>query len=363
MKILIIGAGPIGCYAGRLLQEAGCDVEIIEEHEGIGSPVHCSGLVSGRVFSESRIPIPSECITNRIEGAEFFFGEESFQIRRKDAALVIDRERFDSFLSQGLKIKLGRRFIGLEKQSRGYLVETSSEEFSADIVIGSDGASSLVRRLLGFDKGVELLRGAQFKLAFKNSGLDTVKIFFTPPYFGWLIPESKEIVKAGIISENPYQDLIRFLDERKIRGEVLEKFAGFVPIGLCASQAQKLALLGDAACQVKPITHGGIYFGMRCAEILADCISAGKFSEYEKNWRSRFKREIDIGLKVRKFYSRLSREDFAKLFSVLKSSAKSIEEIADFESHSGVISFILNNPRLQIVLGKLLINLFKDSPI
>jgi len=37
------------------------------------------------------------------------------------------------------------------------------------------------------------------------------------PYFSWLIPEGKGIVKAGIISDNPYHDLVTFLEEREIK--------------------------------------------------------------------------------------------------------------------------------------------------
>jgi digeranylgeranylglycerophospholipid reductase len=84
MKILIVGAGPIGCYLARLLQTKTdkFDVTIIEEHEKIGRPVHCAGLVSKDVLKEARCAINPATIINHIDGAEFYYNGESFKIER-----------------------------------------------------------------------------------------------------------------------------------------------------------------------------------------------------------------------------------------------------------------------------------------
>ena len=118
MKILIVGAGPIGCYTARLLKEKGkgFDVEIIEEHSEIGRPVHCAGLVSQNVISEIKVSIDEDCILNRIDGAEFFLNSDGFKMQRKDVALVIDREKFDRSLGSGLKVNFDSRFMGIEKR-------------------------------------------------------------------------------------------------------------------------------------------------------------------------------------------------------------------------------------------------------
>ena len=48
-KVLIIGAGPIGCYCGYLLAKKGFDVEIYEEHKEIGKPIGCTGIVTKKI--------------------------------------------------------------------------------------------------------------------------------------------------------------------------------------------------------------------------------------------------------------------------------------------------------------------------
>jgi len=365
MKILIVGAGPIGCYTARLLAKSGgdMDVRIIEEHSEIGRPVHCAGLVSQEVLTHARFPIDPGCIVNQIDGAELCYNGDSFKINRKDVAVVIDRERFDRFLGEGLSIDFNTRFMGLEKEGSGYLVETDKGEYYADIVIGADGANSAMRKAAGFSEQVSYLRGVQFRLHYDRCETNLVQVYLSNPLFVWIIPESKGIVRVGVLSHNPYHDLLTFLKEKSIDGEILEKFAGIAPMGRCLTSKDRLFLVGDAACQVKPLTQGGIYYGMRCAEILTDCILANKMNRYERQWQERFGREIDIGLKVRQMYQQLKPDTMAKIFSVLKKNSSLLEEFGDFENHSKFISAIFRTSGLQSILGVLIANIIKDIDI
>ena len=44
--VVIIGAGPVGGYTARLLSERGLSVVMIEEHNEVGRPFQCAGLVT-----------------------------------------------------------------------------------------------------------------------------------------------------------------------------------------------------------------------------------------------------------------------------------------------------------------------------
>ena len=61
--ITIVGAGPAGSYLAYLLAKKGQAVTIIEEHEKIGSPVQCTGIVTGSI--EKFVKLPNDVVANR----------------------------------------------------------------------------------------------------------------------------------------------------------------------------------------------------------------------------------------------------------------------------------------------------------
>ena len=49
--VIVIGAGPIGGYLSRRLNEFGHSVLLVEEHEQIGRPFQCAGMVNPGAMS------------------------------------------------------------------------------------------------------------------------------------------------------------------------------------------------------------------------------------------------------------------------------------------------------------------------
>jgi flavin-dependent dehydrogenase len=159
MEIVIVGAGPIGCYTAQLLKKCGINsFRIIEEHDEVGKPVRCAGIVGKPVFEDSLIPLSRSSILNQINGALFFYKGDSFKIERSGVALVIDREKFDKELSQGLEVECGRRLLEIEEEEEGngvrsgkgsrYRLKTNQGDIWADLVIGADGPQSRVRKFI-----------------------------------------------------------------------------------------------------------------------------------------------------------------------------------------------------------------------
>lgn len=362
-KIVIIGAGPVGCYTAQLLKAFGYSHLLIEEHAEIGRPLHCTGLVGAKVFEEKRpYLISTGSVTNVINGAVIHHNGHSFAIERKRVAYVIDRERFDKDLSTGLDILFQNRFIGLEKNGGGYTVSTDKERLSADIVIGADGVNSLVRRILNPEGAVKIFKGLQLRVKTKLRHKDLVEVYLKKPSFLWVVPESEDVVRVGTISENPNKDLEEFLKETKLKGRILERFGGLVSTGICSSTVlDNIAIVGDAAFQMKPLSYGGIYFGLRAATVLAGCIKAGRINDYDALWKKELASEIKIGLKVKGMYDRLNDRELNKIFILLKQQKNFLERIGDFENHSRIILELLKKPALYPQLGELFTMLFRKS--
>jgi len=387
MEIVIVGAGPIGCYTAQLLKKCGINsFRIIEEHDEVGKPVRCAGIVGKPVFEDSLIPLSKSSILNQINGALFFYKGDSFKIERSGVALVIDREKFDKELSQGLEVECGIRLLEIEEeQDKGsrYRLKTNQGDIWADMVIGADGPRSRVRKFIdskgnnsnGCDGSdgpgpgeTNFYKGVQYRIKLEDlKGVkdledevfsrEMTRVYMREgiPFFVWIIPEGDGIIRLGVIAENGSRELERVMEEEGIKGEIIDRLAGIIPLGLCQSVYKKVVVVGDAARQVKPLTGGGIYYGMKAAEILVECIREGTLAEYDQRWKSKFGREIKFGLWARKVYERLNKDEdeLENIFSLFKENAEFIERAANFENHSLVFREAFKRPKIFMKAGKI----------
>jgi geranylgeranyl reductase family protein len=376
MEIVIVGAGPAGCYTAQLLKKYGFKTRIIEEHREVGKPVSCAGLVGRQVFENTLLPLSESSIINQINGALVCYRDDNFQINREGVAHVIDREKFDKNLSQGLEVECGKKLIEINKEGSGYILKTEVEDIYTDLVVGADGANSRVRKYINFvDNGyvndkkrgyIKYYWGVQYRIKVEEnllcSKITQVHLREGIPFFIWVIPEGNNVFRVGIISENAREDLIGFLRDFKIKGEIIGKLAGIIPVGLTKNYYKNIALVGDAAVQVKPLTGGGIYYGLKSAELLAECIRDNRLDEYDRRLKKKYGREIKFGLKARKLYEEVNEKELKNIFMLFKKNAGIIERAANFENHSAIFIEILKNPKIfrdarQILsrnIGKLL---------
>jgi geranylgeranyl reductase family protein len=362
IKIVIVGAGPVGCYLGQLLKYQGLEPLLLEEHAEVGKPVQCAGIVGRGIFEELRLTLSRRSILNTIDGSKVFFNGSDFVLNRSKVAYIIDREIFDKELSRGLDIEYNTCLQEVHPIRDGYLLKTNNGEYYADLVIGADGPNSKVRRSLGFASDMKLYRGYQYRVKMSPAELNMVEVHYVKPFslFTWVIPEGNGTARIGTITNNPYQELNSFVERCGIQGEVIEKNAGAIPIGTCQLVKDHAALVGDAACQVKPITSGGLYYGLKAAEFLADAIKEGDLNLYEKKWQEEFEQEIKICLLARNIMENMDEAVLKRIFSYVKENTGLIEKIGDFENHSSVFWSLVSNPRTYPTIGALLMGMAKN---
>ena len=359
VKIIIVGAGPVGCYLGQLLKQHGFNPLLLEDHAEVGKPVQCSGIVGSKVFEDMRLPISDRSIINTIDGSHLSYNGTSFDLKRPGVAYIIDREIFDKELSKKLEIEFGTELQDIHRIKDGYILKTNNGEYFADIVIGADGPNSRVRKALGFASDMKLYRGYQYRVRHDLEKVNQVMVSYVKPFslFNWVIPEGNGVVRIGTISNNPYQELNSFIEKNQLSGEIIEKTAGAIPIGSCELVRENAALVGDAACQVKPITSGGIYYGMKSAEFLADAIKEGNLALYPTKWTAEFEQEIKVCLLLRYIMENMGDDVLKKFFNYIADNAKLVEQIGDFENNSSIIWSLASNPRTYPTIGTLLMGL------
>jgi digeranylgeranylglycerophospholipid reductase len=349
MDIVIAGGGISGCYTGQLLKKRGFDPVILEEHPRIGSPVQCAGLIGRETVNKSGIPFPHHVIVRQIDGARFFLKNEWFEIERSKAAYVIDRAELDTHFSKGLQINRGEKVVAFEKTS--LQVTTTKDMYTCDILFGCDGPFSLIRKMGKFPLEPVFYPGAQFIVGLPPED-DFVELRIFPPFFFWLIPETEETTRIGFIGPHPVHELQRFIERREITGKIMQKQAGIIPLGYGSIAERNVALIGDAACQVKPLTGGGIFYSMKAAELAVRNLEDLK--TYEKEWNKEFGKEIRMGLRIRKIYENMSEKNLTRVFRVFKENKDVIETVADFERHSSIVKEFIKHPLFLKLMGSAL---------
>src|SRR5471032_2027866 len=163
---LIVGGGPAGLFTAFRLAEAGFSVVVCEEHDEIGTPVHCTGVLSASAFDE--FDLPRNTILNPLTTVRFV-SPAGLQVRYSPPtlqAVVIDRAAFDRGLAAkataaGAEIRLNARVTSLEVTATGVRAAVHGSELSARLVVLAGGASYWLQRRLGLGLPRAYLHTAQ----------------------------------------------------------------------------------------------------------------------------------------------------------------------------------------------------------
>lgn len=322
--VIIVGAGPSGLYSARLL-EKNFRVLVLEEDGEIGKPVQCSGLISNKL--DSLVRIDKSFVEHEVSGALFHYGKNGKLKMQKPGimAYVIDRGKFDSYLSKSVKseIMLNSKVSKIRVGKDSVSVNVKGKELESRMLLGCDGPNSVVRNHFKTSPS-EVMKG--LIAITKNRDVSRfVEIWFdkdaAPDGFLWKIPRGAT-TEYGMLSGNAsFRELEKFF-----RLKQYEKRAGLIPIGLQKTYFPRTLLIGDAAGQVKPWSGGGVIYGLTCAGIACDVIGRAfeekKFSEdflreYEDRWRKEIEKQIKFGLMFRELYKDMGREDVENMFDKL----------------------------------------------
>jgi len=366
IDIAIVGGGPSGNRAAMHLSRE-MDVTVFEEHASVGAPVQCAGLISPRAVCERT----RDSVRNEIRRFVLHSpGGRELSLHSRDVrGVVIDREAYDRALSEaaeknGASVRLSCRVSDVKPADDCVKLllkgEKGREEISARIVVAADGPQSAVRPLVTEKPFDITYRGAQYVVK-SDSQEDQVEMWIgrkiAPGFFAWKIPAGEE-VRIGLCTcgKTPPMKLLDKLMRSKF-GEVkiIRKQAGLIPIGPIGRLSEgRIALLGDAGGQTKPVTGGGIFLGKRAAEILADCLlsfgnTMSALRKYELSYTDQFEREISRAMLIRRILNDLPDKKIDRAVELLSSPdiVEILEDSGDIDYPGSISAAILRKaPRL-----------------
>ncbi len=343
---MVAGAGPAGSYFAYRLAKLGYRVIVFERRPKIGDAVCCTGIVGKECFD--RFPIANNAILTQASSAKFFSPSGKMISLRKETvqAYVVDRAAFDDALArraqdEGADYLLSARVDDIASADRCVRAEVEyggrMTNFDAKVVVISSGFGVSLPKRLGLGEISDFALGAQAEV--DANGVDEVEVYFgqriAPGFFGWLVPTSSGKALAGLLtrrSPGSYLKslLARLFVEGKIASPEAEFSYGGIPLTpLPRTYGERLVVVGDAAGHVKPTTGGGIYYGLLCADMAADAVdeairagdlSAKRLARYERDWKRKLGRELQIGYFARRLYEKLSDSQIEHIFDLIHSN-------------------------------------------
>ncbi len=369
--ICIVGGSIAGNYLAYLLSKLPIklNIAVIEEHREIGLPFQCAGIVSMKL--DKLIDLPKEIILNRVKTAKIVAPSgKTIKLAGKERPYIINRIALDKLFYEKIKNKsnisyfLGEKFKSLkyltENGEKYVIIETSHHKIKVKMIIGCDGPFSFVGKHMGIRNDIIYAAQVRAKAGFPQ---DEAAMYFDPRWkelFGWIVPEGDNgIYRIGIASkENISYNFKIFLKKLNISDDkILDRQGGVIPYGYMKEVAfDNCLLLGDAACQVKATTGGGIVMLLTAAKIAAYCIlkcfENGNFSKkfikkhYQLPCSRKIGRQLKIHYFIRSIFEIFTPNDFDTFFQIVKSN-----QIESIISLYGDMDFPLS----------LLIRLFRNS--
>ena len=342
---LIVGAGPVGLRIANNLARAGFEPLILEEHDEIGSPVQCAGLISTNILKVHKPP--AESILNRVYGAKFISSNNSvLMISKKVRAFVIDRRLFDkSFINDSLNILRGHKVLRHDYTRKGVRIKTERSAFSSKMLIDCSGPKSDLKLLTGIQARARLNHDSRYVELHFNACKD---------FFGWVVPESDEVVRIGLATAyKPREHFNAFLKKLGVN-EVIELNAGMIPMSIASFCGNNFIRVGDSAGQVKATTGGGVITGL----LSADVASRAVIKAYEENDFSRkffinnyykpFNKSVGRGLRIhhriRSVMNNFSDKDFDELISFLEKNKRTLLKHGDMDFPAKCLMKMLLKP-------------------
>ena len=335
--VIVVGAGPAGATLAYELARKGIAVLLLEK-ENLPRYKCCAGGVTGKAAKLLDFDI-SDIAEDEIHRASFSFNLGSPYQGQYDRPLIytVMRDVFDCSLVMRAR-RLGADLIDGQKVKRidasADCVEVSSAEniFRSRLVVGADGAHSIVANDLGMRKGMQHLVAIESEVTVPQEKLAEWKsrilidLGHIPGGYAWVFPK-RDHLSVGVGCQASKARELRprhqkFLDSLGLGSYTITRSSSqLIPTrtrGRLVWQNEAL-LLGDAAGLADPLTGEGIHNAIKSAQLAAPAIERrlldGKdgLSDYQEAVDSEIISELRLAHTVSKFFVRSPRLVFGML--------------------------------------------------
>ncbi|MCX7014493.1 MAG: NAD(P)/FAD-dependent oxidoreductase [Candidatus Sumerlaeota bacterium] len=359
-QVAIVGGGPAGLAAALAAAEAGArSIIIIERKRAWGRPVQCAGYVPRLI---GRL-LPKIVVRARVETLELYLDGERLAAPAAPG-FILKRDAQERLLAEGAKVAgvecLQPARVVEVREGGELLVEAAGEgaALRAEVVIGADGPTSLVRKAMGLPPN-PLALGLEYDLPAKPP-LPAPQIHFSHAYgagYAWVFPHEESVGVGLALDGASASGLRRMLDQfverraagwargggvERVRTDGMDGMDGMdkmdespapaaaharplgvvtgpIPVGGPPERtvAGRFLLVGDAAGQTNPLTGAGLCSAVACGEMAgraaAKAVLASDLSlllKYESEWRDLFGLALERASRARESMAASPPEEF-----------------------------------------------------
>jgi flavin-dependent dehydrogenase len=316
---VVVGARPAGAATAMLLGRAGKRVLLVDR-SGYGSDTMSThALLRSGVMQLNRWGLLDQIRasgTPAIRGTAFHYGDDAFEAQVSDKhgidalyaprRTVLDPAIVEGACAAGVEVRYGVRITALRRDATGRVTGVVGGDGAiadAGVVVGADGAGSLVARAVGAENSYDRTETSAFAYCYFGGLRDDIyDWYFRPGVSAGVIPTNGGVaaVFAGIAPAAYTASLReRGLDAtfqsvlHTAAPELAARLAGAQPVGrirsfpgrpahLRRASGPGWALVGDAGYFKDPITAHGITDALIHAELLAQSLlTTGAGTHYE----------------------------------------------------------------------------------
>ena len=227
--VVVAGGSIAGLLCAREIASNGFSVLVLEEDAEIGTPEHCSGLVSSAGLNDLGIIPSQKTFEHIVESAEIFApdGQMVTISAKKQKVIEVSRRELDKQAAHqaqknGVKIKVKTSVQEFKKNG----VRTKEETIDCKIIVDARGVSSIIQK----DKE-GIFASAQYEIYADWIIKNKVQLYFDqikyPGFFAWIIPSAEGKGKVGVAGKgiNSANTLEEFLKNKGNYSTIRKIFA------------------------------------------------------------------------------------------------------------------------------------------
>ena len=344
--VTIVGCGPVGAVTANLLAQAGHTVDVYEKREEIFQIPRAVAFDDEvmRVFQDAGLGAQMASAVHPPAKKYRFLSarkETMFNMQTRDYVEFNGWGKVYSFYQPDLEEELRAGFERFDHLSlyEAHEVEgitqreesvvttvrdrnsNSAREITSKFVVGCDGGSSTVRRLLdvtledyGFDGkwlvvDVELEDGSglpQYPSQFADPSRPTTFVPVGPNHYRWEFKILDSESEAEVDTQAGIESLLANWLEHDNYGIIRKQVYEFHALLADEWRCDRTFLAGDAAHQMPPFAAEGMSTGIRDAQnlawkldaVLRDVASSGLLNSYERERKPQAEQNIELSMRL-----------------------------------------------------------------